>query len=298
MSTIATGTSSHLNTPRRSYITTTTFQNDIFAYTTSFSYTTMTTTGTLTSLATVGTATAANCKAGTVLRENGKKLYPPGMVTANSTTFNGAPNPGITTYMVGVYDPNTFLSGFIDPNSKLFAIYNSDKPEYVPRGINANGNAEIDQGAPVYTIGSITGNSVTATTTVTAGTGVVATAGQIRAATVTALTAISVSTGSATIDRVIDPSLGQVFTLSVTVTGGTNALTISSSSTPAAGSVVYLIIATSGTHTTAMTATEGTNVQMNTIALGTVASKYFGITFVSDGTQLVQVGSSAAATAE
>jgi len=298
MSTIATGTSSHLNSPRRQYIATTTFHNDIFAYTTSFSYTTLTTTGTLTSLATVGTATAANCKAGTVLRENGKKLYPPGMVTANSTTFNGAPNPGITTYMVGVYDPNTFLSGFIDPNSKLFAVYNSDKPEYVPRGINANGNAEIDQGAPVYTIGSITGNSVTATTTVTAGTGVVATAGQIRAATVTALTAISVSTGSATIDRQIDPSLGQVFTLSVTATGGTNALTISSVATPAAGSVVYLLVATSGTHTTAISMSSGSNVKLNTTALGTVASKTFGLTLVSDGTNLVQVGGDTAPVAE
>jgi len=298
MTTIATGTSSHLNSPRRSYITTTAFQNDIFSYTTSFNPTTFATTGTLTSLATLGTGTSANCRANTVLRENGKKLYPPGLVTANNTTYS-APNPGVTTYMVGVYDPNTFLSGYIDPNSKIFAIYNSDKPEYVPRGINPNGNAEIDQGAPVYTLGSVTaGTTVSAGTTVTGATGVVATAGQVRAATVTALTAISVSTGSATIDRQIDPSLGQVFTLSVTATGGTNALTISSSSTPAAGSVVYLIIATSGTHTTAMAATEGTNVQMNTIALGTVASKYFGITFVSDGTQLVQVGSSAAATAE
>ena len=292
MSTIATG-SSQLNSPRRSYITTTTFHNDIFAYTTSFSYTTLTTTGTLTSLSTLGTGTAANCKANTVLRENGKKLYPPGIVTANNTTFNGAPNPGVTTYMVGVYDTNTFLSGFIDPNSKIFAVYNSDKPEYVPRGINPNGNAEVDQGAPVYTLGS-----VTAGTTVTAGTGVVATTGQIRAATVTPLTAISVSSGSATIDRQIDPSLGQVFTLSVTATGGTNALTISSTATPSAGSVVYLIVATSGSHTTAMAMTEGTNVLMSPIALGTVASKYFGLTFVSDGTHLVQVGSSAVATAE
>jgi len=285
---------SYLNSPRRQYITTAAFHNDIFAYTTSFNPATFATTGTLTSLSTLGTGTALNCKANVVLRETGKKLYPSGMVIASDTTY-GSPNPGVKTYMVGVYDPNTFLSGFIDPNSKLFAVYNTDKPEYVPRGLNPNGGAftEQDQGPPVYTLGS-----VTAGTTVTAGTGVVATAGQVRAATSTALTAISVSSGSATIDRVIDPSLGQVFTLSVTATGGTNALTISSSSTPAVGSVVYLIISTSGTHTTAMAATEGTNVQMNTIALGTVASKYFGITFVSDGTQLVQVGSSAAATAE
>ena len=266
--------------PRRSYITTAAFHQDIFAYTTTYNPANFTTTGTLTSLSTRGTGTAANCPANRVLRENGKKLFPPGLLVANNTTY-AAPNPGVTTYMVGVYDPITFLSGFIDPNSKLFAIYNTDKPEYVPRGINPNGNAEVDQGAPVYTLG-----------TVTAGTGIVTTSGQIRSATPVVLTAVTVSTGSATINREIDPSLGQLFTLTVTVTGGTNALTFSSVATPAAGSIVYLVIQTSASHTTAMAASEGTNLQMGSFAVGTVASKYFGITFVSDGTTLVQVGSS------
>ena len=266
--------------PRRSYITTAAFHQDIFAYTTTYNPANFTTTGTLTSLSTRGTGTAANCPANRVLRENGKKLFPPGLLVANNTTY-AAPNPGVTTYMVGVYDPITFLSGFIDPNSKLFAIYNTDKPDFVPRGINPNGNTEVDQGAPVYTLG-----------TVTAGTGIVTTSGQIRSATPVVLTAVTVSTGSATINREIDPSLGQLFTLTVTVTGGTNALTFSSVATPAAGSIVYLVIQTSASHTTAMAASEGTNLQMGSFAVGTVASKYFGITFVSDGTTLVQVGSS------
>lgn len=155
------GTASHsvyLNTPRRSYITTTAFQNDIFRYTTSMNPTTFATTGTLTSLATAGTATASNCPANRVLRENGRKLYPSGLYVANNTTY-GAPNPGVTTYMVGVYDPVTGLNGFIDPNSKVFAPYNTDKPEYVPRGINPNGNAEVDLGPPVYTLGAVTAGS-------------------------------------------------------------------------------------------------------------------------------------------
>jgi hypothetical protein len=92
------------------------------------------------------------------LRENGKKLYPSGIYVANNTTY-GAPNPGVTTYMVGVYDPVTGLNGFIDPNSKVFAPYNTDKPEYVARGINPNGNTEVDQGPPVYTLGSVTAGS-------------------------------------------------------------------------------------------------------------------------------------------
>lgn len=158
MATIGTGTVSLLNTPRRQYITTTAFQNDIFRYTTSLNPQTFETTGTLTSLATVGTATAANCPANRILRENGKKLYPSGLYIANNTTY-GAPNPGVTTYMVGVYDAVSFLNGFIDPNSKVFAPYNTDKPEYVPRGINPNGNTEVDQGPPVYTLGTITSSS-------------------------------------------------------------------------------------------------------------------------------------------
>ena len=282
MATIGSGFGSYLNSARRSYITTAAFHADIFAYTTSFNAATFATTGTLTSLSTLGTATAANCPANRVLRETGKKLYPSGMVNANDTTY-GSPNPGVRTDMVGVYDPNTFLTGFIDPNAKIFAIYNSDKPDYVARGLNPNGGfTELDTGAPVYTLGSVT-----------AGTGVVTTSGQIRSATPTALTAVTVASGAVVINREIDPSLGQVFTLSITVTGtSTNTLTISSTAAPAAGSVVYLIIQTSSTHSVAMAASEGTNVQMGAFALGTAASKYFGITFVSDGTTLVQVGSS------
>jgi hypothetical protein len=167
MATIGTAShSSYLNTPRRAYITTTTFQNDIFQYTTTTNPSTFEVTGTLTSLATVGTGTAATCPANRILVENGKKLYPSGLAISNNTTY-GAPNPGVTTYMVGVYDPGSFLSGFIDPNSQVFAPYNTDKPNYVPRGVNPNGNTSIDQGPPVYTLGS-----VTAGTTVFAGTSI------------------------------------------------------------------------------------------------------------------------------
>ena len=156
MATIGTTTHSNfLNSPRRQYITTAAFQNDIYQYTTSVNPQTFEVTGTLTSLATVGTGTAAKCPANRILIENGKKLYPSGLYVANNTTY-GAPNPGVTTYMVGVFDPASFLSGYIDPNSKLFASYNTDKPSYVPRGINPTGNTEVDQGAPVYTLGTVT----------------------------------------------------------------------------------------------------------------------------------------------
>ena len=191
MATIGTAShSSYLNTPRRAYITTTTFQNDIFQYTTTTNPQTFEVTGTLTSLAIVGTGTSATCPANRILVENGKKLYPSGLAISNNTTYS-APNPGVTTYMVGVYDPGSFLSGFIDPNSQVFAPYNTDKPNYVPRGVNPNGNTTIDQGPPVYTLGSVTaGTTVSAGTTVTAGTAVIATTSVTAGTTVFAGTSI------------------------------------------------------------------------------------------------------------
>jgi hypothetical protein len=117
------------NTTRRSYITTAPFDNYFFSY--SVTIIDLVTTGTLTQ---VSGATCANCPTGRILRENGRKLYPDA-------------NPGVTNYMVGVYDSVTFLNGFIDPNADIFAVYNSDKPTYIAD----NG----DSGPPVLTTGNI-----------------------------------------------------------------------------------------------------------------------------------------------
>lgn len=88
--------------------------------------------GTLTA---VSGATAANCPKGRVLRENGRKLYP-------------SANPGVTTYLVGVFDDKTFLNGFIDPNSPLFVPFNTDKPVYLDNGVNG-GNGGLAPGGLV-----------------------------------------------------------------------------------------------------------------------------------------------------
>jgi hypothetical protein len=217
----------------------------------------------------VGTGTAANCPANRVLRENGKKLYPSGLYVANNTTY-AAPNPGVTTYMVGVYDPVSFLNGFIDPNSKLFAPYNTDKPEYVPRGINPNGNTEVDQGPPVYTLGS-----VTAGTTVTAGTGVVATTGQLRADTVT--TDTTTTGGTITIDF----ALGQVFKFTATMA---SAVTLATTNN-AKGAVAYIIFSNGGGRTII-----GDGSSYFGAASATMTNaKIYTVTCVSDGTDGFQV---------
>ena len=152
--------SSHMNTSRLSYVTVAEFSNNIFTYTTTTAN--FQTTGTLTSFNAQGLAPAA-CLKGRVLRENGRKLYP------------GA-HPNVTTYMVGVYDNQTMLSGFIDPNGPQFAIYNTDKPNYLLDGVDPVGGL-TDHGAPVYT-----NSSVEARTWITADTGdITATLGNIAA---------------------------------------------------------------------------------------------------------------------
>ena len=140
--------------PRRLYITTSSYHNDIYKYTTSRSAS-FVVTGTLTSLATLGTGTATNCPANRILRENGRRL-------------NKDANPGLSTLLVGVYDSVSGLSGFIDPNSPRFAVYNGDKSVFQDNGVDPSSGL-VDQGPPIYTRGVVTSTTGLAIATTTAG---------------------------------------------------------------------------------------------------------------------------------
>lgn len=74
-------------------------------------------------LSLVNGATSVNCPAGNILRENGKKLFPDAY-------------PGVKTYMVGVFDILSNLSGFINPNDPVFAPFNGDRPNYLKDSVN------------------------------------------------------------------------------------------------------------------------------------------------------------------
>ena len=113
---------------RRSYISTAVFNTVFYTYANN----------TLTPLPSMY---EGYCPAGRILRENGKKLFPDS-------------NPGVTQYYVGVYDAVTFFNGFIDPNDVHFAVYNTDKPVYVPDNYDF-GNSTPDLGPSVYTQGNI-----------------------------------------------------------------------------------------------------------------------------------------------
>ena len=125
------------NTSRRSYISTGEFQEDFFSYTV--------TTNKKKIIGTLGPVVGASCRkcpAGRILRETGRKLYP----NANN---------GVDKYLVGVYDSISLLNGFIDPNSRLFTVYNSDRPTYIPDNGDSGDSVNSNLGPPVVTAGDI-----------------------------------------------------------------------------------------------------------------------------------------------
>ena len=136
--------------PRRQYISTEIFSNDFFTYTVTTDANGLQT-GTFTQVA---DATVTTCPAGRVLRDNGKRLHP------------GA-HPNVTYAMIGVFDPQTFLSGFINPNSPIFAMFNSDKAYFADtdltaaagfgRGLDSNLSSSglLNEGLAVFTNGNV-----------------------------------------------------------------------------------------------------------------------------------------------
>ena len=219
--------------PRRLYITTSAFHNDIYRYTTSRSATTYVVSGTLTSLATLGTGTATNCPANRILRENGRRL-------------NKDANPGLSTLLVGVYDSVSGLSGFIDPNSPRFAVYNGDKSVFQDNGVDPS-TGLTDQGPPIFTRGTVTAGSGLA---VTSG-GVTISAGGLTQKVTASSTALGTT-------ATLDLSLGNVFYFSTIMTGGqATAFTVTNG---AIGSVFYVALqAAASPSTVSFTGTTGSS---------------------------------------
>jgi hypothetical protein len=180
-------------------------------------------------LTTVSGATAVNSPVGDYLYENGKKLYPEA-------------NPGITSFMIGVYSPVSGLSGYIDPNNSTFAPMVNGKP-YQIQVQTANGDYVFntsqsalgtagteDAGAPVRTLGSGTfgtyvASGVAATLSVPGGSGSAATVTINPVLGNTFLVDVPNGTmtvnGTLTIGNYTPVVVGQEFNLIVTNTNGT-----------------------------------------------------------------------------
>jgi len=247
--------------PTMQYISTAAFNNNFYTYNLTTNPSTFVTTG---SLDPVTDATSVNCPAGHILRETGRRLFP------------GA-HPGVTTLMVMVFDVDSQLKGFIDPNASVFAVFNTDKPCELVDGTDTT--LGVHRGPSVFTFGSVTaGTGVVATTggvTATAG-GVTATAGSIRAATVTNSTT---TTGALT----VNPALGNVFTFSATLTG---AVTIAATSVASTSGQSITVMFTDGGGR-ALTAADATFVLNGSATLTNAKRAVF--TFVSNGTSFFEV---------
>ena len=141
--------------PRKSYTAVGSFGLSFFTYNYGMNSQTLVEEGILTVV-----GPNADCPVGRILYENGKKIvptsapFPPIRVEGN---IGGGPNnSNLTSYMVGVFDPQSGLSGFIDPNSVNFAINSSDLPVFLNNDIGRGPFTNIkNSGNPVVTNGNI-----------------------------------------------------------------------------------------------------------------------------------------------
>jgi len=198
----------------KSYVAAAPFHNDFFTYTITTDRNTFKKTGAL--AANVPGATATTCPAGRILRENGRKLFP------------GA-HDGVTTLMVGVFDNQSMLSGFIDPNSPDFAVYNTDRPNYLADAVDPAGGL-TDQGPPVKTNGQVVTRVVSITPTP--------------------------NVGNQTIS--LDATLGRTFTLTMPTDGGRTTTVNLSNALP--GSDIFLVVSNNHSGTSDNTLTLGSNI--------------------------------------
>jgi hypothetical protein len=148
---------------KRSYITTAPFNsNRMFTYNTQFNSSNLKTEGRLVAVSTLpsgAAVSATNCPAGRILREVGRKLYAgvnPGLAVGD--TYSGAVVGTTDTnkFWVLVYDAQTGLKGFIDPNAPIFTIYNSDKSVEIQDAFENAGGLPTRLGQPIFTAGNIT----------------------------------------------------------------------------------------------------------------------------------------------
>jgi hypothetical protein len=266
----------------KSYITTDNFFNNLRTYQTQANSTTYATEGRLTTPGTVAGVTTvaivnvktkvnlvrADCPAGRILRETGRRLYPgqnPGLNVGDK--YNGAVvgTTATQTMWVMVYDVMTGISAFINPNDTVFAVYSADKPLELINPLE--GSASV-LGAPV-----ISGGLVTAV-------------GQIRSTGVTTIDATGLTTIS------IDGSAGQVFIINniYSATG----LSISASSFPV-GAIIYLILNSTAAGSTSITFSTNFIGQFSRAFTAATSSRYI-IQFISDGTNFYETNRSTALT--
>lgn len=235
---------------KRHYIAASSFNTVFYSYATTLNPTTFATTG---ALSAVSGATSANCSQGRILREVGNRLYPDA-------------HPGISTMMVQVYDANSGLRGYIDPNAPQFAVFNSDKPIEIVDG-GDNNTTVPHKGQPVFTTGDVIAG------------GEVKLGGQLQLASGTSTAAFDTTTGNV----VFTPSTGTFYKLT-----STGAVTLTCTAIPASGTIIIIVYAGNNTVTPSTGFSSTTGIAPST---GSIT-----VTYVSNGTVLLELARQASTT--
>ena len=116
----------------KSLISTKAFDAEFYTYTVSKNPATGVTTG---AFSVVSGATSTTCPRGRILHLTGRKLFPD---VNPMNTFVGT---ALTAkkFLVAVYDPISFLNGFIDPTSNTFAKFDQNLPNFFDLGTSGAG---------------------------------------------------------------------------------------------------------------------------------------------------------------
>jgi len=115
----------------KTLVSTAAFHNEFYTYTAGTNPATFTPTGVF---SVVSGATASTCPAGRVLHLTGRKLFPD---VNPMTTFVGVLSA--KKFLVSVYDPISFLNGFVDPTSNTFAKFDQNLPNFFNLGTSGSG---------------------------------------------------------------------------------------------------------------------------------------------------------------
>lgn len=109
----------------------------------------------------VSGATPLTCPAGRLLHMTGRKLNPGTLVLDSNRT-----TPEVLPYaLISVYDPISFLTGFIIPNNKIFGKFDQELPIVYPYYSNENDGLDFYGNGP----------NLTAADSITAGSNVIGT---------------------------------------------------------------------------------------------------------------------------
>jgi len=182
----------------------------------------------------VSGASAATCPLGRVLHLTGRKLYP----NVNPmTVFVGSSPLSTPKFLVSVYDPISFLKGFVDPTSNTFAKFDQNLPNFFDDGRSGSGVewSGGGQGVDIHMVDAGTSASLASAATFAAGNSSV---GQVVLSTALGGYIIVTTTAATATSKIFLTSLTALITMYVsTQAAGSFRINMS-----AAGTANFLIV--------------------------------------------------------